>query len=117
MQVCSQTSYIASTVDLSSFSNLSHSSVRYVLLDTPGQIEVFTWSASGAIIMETLVCGPQQHIGYNLLLLQIYRFLLSHVTNSIQFVPADLQSCATNDFVIGFKIVGIFWHGVRPLDA
>ena len=59
MQVCRQTSYIASTVlhDLSSFSNLSHSSVRYVLLDTLGQIEVFTWSACGAIIMETLVCA------------------------------------------------------------
>ena len=30
-------------------------SVRYVLLDTPGQIEVFTWSASGTIITESLV--------------------------------------------------------------
>lgn len=28
---------------------------RYVILDTPGQIEVFTWSASGTIITETLV--------------------------------------------------------------
>ncbi|KAJ3300500.1 hypothetical protein HK104_011005 [Borealophlyctis nickersoniae] len=26
----------------------------YVLLDTPGQIEIFTWSASGAIITDTL---------------------------------------------------------------
>ncbi len=26
----------------------------YVLLDTPGQIEVFTWSASGSIIAEAL---------------------------------------------------------------
>ena len=30
-------------------------SIRYVIFDTPGQIEVFTWSASGAIITETLV--------------------------------------------------------------
>ena len=29
-------------------------SLRHVLLDTPGQIEVFTWSASGAIITESL---------------------------------------------------------------
>lgn len=29
-------------------------SLEYVLLDTPGQIEVFTWSASGAIITEAL---------------------------------------------------------------
>ena len=27
----------------------------YVLIDTPGQIEVFTWSASGSIITEALV--------------------------------------------------------------
>ncbi|KAI9189008.1 hypothetical protein H9P43_000435 [Blastocladiella emersonii ATCC 22665] len=29
-------------------------SVDYVLIDTPGQIEVFTWSASGTIITDTL---------------------------------------------------------------
>jgi len=29
--------------------------VRYVVFDTPGQIEVFTWSASGTIITEALV--------------------------------------------------------------
>lgn len=28
---------------------------KYVLFDTPGQIEVFTWSASGTIITDTLV--------------------------------------------------------------
>jgi len=28
---------------------------EYIILDTPGQIEVFTWSASGTIITETLV--------------------------------------------------------------
>ncbi len=28
---------------------------RYAIFDTPGQIEVFTWSASGTIITETLV--------------------------------------------------------------
>jgi len=27
---------------------------NYVIFDTPGQIEVFTWSAGGSIIMETL---------------------------------------------------------------
>lgn len=34
---------------------------RYVLIDTPGQIEVFTWSASGTIITEALV-GPSQFV-------------------------------------------------------
>ena len=29
---------------------------RYIIMDTPGQIEVFTWSASGSIITESLVC-------------------------------------------------------------
>ena len=38
---------------------------RYVLIDTPGQIEVFTWSASGTIITESLV-GPL-HIASDLL--------------------------------------------------
>ena len=28
--------------------------VDHVIIDTPGQIEVFTWSASGTIITETL---------------------------------------------------------------
>jgi GTPase SAR1 family protein len=31
------------------------SSTRYVVVDTPGQIEVFTWSASGALITDMLV--------------------------------------------------------------
>ena len=31
------------------------SEIDYVLFDTPGQIEVFTWSASGSIITESLV--------------------------------------------------------------
>lgn len=30
------------------------SSHKYAILDTPGQIEVFTWSASGTIITEAL---------------------------------------------------------------
>jgi len=31
---------------------------EYILIDTPGQIEVFTWSASGQIITEALVRSP-----------------------------------------------------------
>ena len=33
---------------------------RYVIFDTPGQIEVFTWSASGSIIAESLVKGERE---------------------------------------------------------
>ena len=28
--------------------------IKHFLVDTPGQIEIFTWSASGSIISETL---------------------------------------------------------------
>ena len=31
------------------------SDIQTVLVDTPGQIEVFTWSASGSIVTEALV--------------------------------------------------------------
>ncbi|GBN20632.1 GPN-loop GTPase 1 [Araneus ventricosus] len=37
-----------------SFIDKNSSKCKYVILDTPGQIEVFTWSASGVIISETL---------------------------------------------------------------
>ena len=33
----------------------NESKSKYILIDTPGQIEVFTWSASGQIITEALV--------------------------------------------------------------
>ncbi|KAH9586823.1 GPN-loop GTPase 1, variant 2 [Schistosoma haematobium] len=35
--------------------NSNSGKVSYVIIDTPGQIEVFTWSASGTIITELLV--------------------------------------------------------------
>lgn len=49
--------------------------LRYALFDTPGQIEIFTWSASGTIITESLAstctcphartpgCAPQTLVG------------------------------------------------------
>ncbi|KAI3882851.1 hypothetical protein MKW92_016932 [Papaver armeniacum] len=36
----------------------------YVLVDTPGQIEIFTWSASGPIITETFVSTFPTGIAY-----------------------------------------------------
>ncbi|KAJ3052026.1 GPN-loop GTPase qqt2 [Rhizophlyctis rosea] len=36
----------------------------YVLLDTPGQIEIFTWSASGSIITDTLAATSPTVITY-----------------------------------------------------
>lgn len=40
------------------------SSAPYVVIDTPGQIEAFTWSASGAIITETLASTYPTMIAY-----------------------------------------------------
>lgn len=38
--------------------------VDYVLVDTPGQIEIFTWSASGSIIAESLASAIPTVIAY-----------------------------------------------------
>jgi len=38
--------------------------LRYVLLDTPGQIEIFTWSASGQIITESLASAMPTCVVY-----------------------------------------------------
>ncbi|KAI8816694.1 uncharacterized protein EV422DRAFT_500921 [Fimicolochytrium jonesii] len=40
------------------------STLDYVLLDTPGQIEIFTWSASGTIITDTLAATYPTVIAY-----------------------------------------------------
>merc|ERR1712111_38764 len=37
-----------------SFVDKRQKDCKYVVIDTPGQIEVFTWSASGSIITEAL---------------------------------------------------------------
>ncbi|KAI0221104.1 hypothetical protein L0F63_003704 [Massospora cicadina] len=39
-------------------------SLEYLLVDTPGQIEIFTWSASGAIITETLAVSYPTVVAY-----------------------------------------------------
>lgn len=31
--------------------------LKHIILDTPGQIEIFTWSASGQIVTELLASG------------------------------------------------------------
>ena len=42
----------------------THGQVEKIIVDTPGQIEVFTWSASGAIITETLAALYPTVIAY-----------------------------------------------------
>ncbi|KAJ3417612.1 hypothetical protein HDV05_000069 [Chytridiales sp. JEL 0842] len=39
-------------------------SLDYILFDTPGQIEIFTWSASGAIITDTLAATYPTVVAY-----------------------------------------------------
>ncbi|KAI7863884.1 hypothetical protein BDF14DRAFT_1988257 [Spinellus fusiger] len=39
-------------------------SVSHILVDTPGQIEIFTWSASGAIITDTLAATYPTVVAY-----------------------------------------------------
>lgn len=43
----------------------SHARVpSYVVMDTPGQIEIFTWSASGAIITDAVASALPTVIAY-----------------------------------------------------
>lgn len=44
--------------------NPSAKSIQHVLVDTPGQIEVFVWSASGSIFLETLASSFPTVIAY-----------------------------------------------------
>ena len=38
--------------------------VSYILVDTPGQIEIFTWSASGAIITDSIASTLPTVVAY-----------------------------------------------------
>ncbi|XP_015670287.1 GPN-loop GTPase 1 [Protobothrops mucrosquamatus] len=59
---------------------------QYVLIDTPGQIEVFTWSASGTIITEALAsCFPS---------VVVYVMDTSRSTNPITFMSNMLYACS-----------------------
>lgn len=38
--------------------------LQYILVDTPGQIEIFSWSASGAIITELFASSFQTVVAF-----------------------------------------------------
>ncbi|XP_072624053.1 GPN-loop GTPase 1-like isoform X2 [Vulpes vulpes] len=59
---------------------------KYVLLDTPGQIEVFTWSASGTIITEALASSFPTVV--------IYVMDTSRSTNPVTFMSNMLYACS-----------------------
>ncbi|XP_068257855.1 GPN-loop GTPase 1 isoform X1 [Nyctibius grandis] len=59
---------------------------KYVIIDTPGQIEVFTWSASGTIITEALASSFPSVV--------IYVMDTSRSTNPITFMSNMLYACS-----------------------
>ncbi|XP_032880995.1 GPN-loop GTPase 1 isoform X1 [Amblyraja radiata] len=59
---------------------------RYVVIDTPGQIEVFTWSASGTIITEALASTFATVI--------VYVMDTSRSTNPVTFMSNMLYACS-----------------------
>ncbi|XP_066483062.1 GPN-loop GTPase 1 [Tiliqua scincoides] len=62
------------------------SSSQYVLIDTPGQIEVFTWSASGSIITEALASSFPSVV--------VYVMDTSRSTNPVTFMSNMLYACS-----------------------
>ncbi|CAD6216418.1 GSCOCG00004576001-RA-CDS [Cotesia congregata] len=65
---------------------IDKSNNEYVIIDTPGQIEVFTWSASGAIITETLASQFPTIIVY------VMDAVRSH--NPVTFMSNMLYACS-----------------------
>lgn len=59
---------------------------KYVLIDTPGQIEVFTWSASGTIITEALASSFPCVV--------VYVMDTSRSTNPVTFMSNMLYACS-----------------------
>lgn len=51
-------------VDPNNPSNPGGRAIKHILVDTPGQIEVFVWSASGSILLETLASSFPTVIAY-----------------------------------------------------
>ena len=62
------------------------SSIDYALFDTPGQIEIFTWSASGAIITESLASSFPTVI--------VYVIDTVRCQNAVTFMSNMLYACS-----------------------
>ncbi|KAB1266800.1 GPN-loop GTPase 1 [Camelus dromedarius] len=68
---------------------------KYVLIDTPGQIEVFTWSASGTIITEALVSILDLLLrASSFPTIVIYVMDTSRSTNPVTFMSNMLYACS-----------------------
>lgn len=64
----------------------SKDNLEYIIVDTPGQIEVFSWSASGTIITECLASGFPTSI--------VYVIDSSRVTDPNSFMSNMLYACS-----------------------
>ncbi|XP_075451339.1 GPN-loop GTPase 1 isoform X2 [Ascaphus truei] len=69
-----------------SFIEKRQKNCQYVLIDTPGQIEVFTWSASGTIITESLASSLPSVV--------VYVMDTSRSTNPVTFMSNMLYACS-----------------------
>lgn len=83
------------------------SELEYVIFDTPGQIEVFTWSASGSIITETLASEFPTVVVY---VMDIVRSV-----NPVTFMSNMLYACSILyrtklPFVIAMNKVDVVDH-------
>ncbi|XP_078261860.1 GPN-loop GTPase 1 [Rhinoraja longicauda] len=77
----------------------------YVLIDTPGQIEVFTWSASGTIITESLASTFPTVI--------VYVMDTSRSTSPVTFMSNMLYACSILyktrlPFIVAMNKVGLY---------
>ncbi|KAI1292049.1 GPN-loop GTPase 1 [Halotydeus destructor] len=77
---------------------------EYVLFDTPGQIEVFTWSASGTIITETLASTYPTVV--------VYVMDIVRSSNPVTFMSNMLYACSILyktklPFIIAFNKIDI----------
>lgn len=80
---------------------------KYVIFDTPGQIEVFTWSASGTIITESLASTYPTVI--------VYVMDIVKSVNPITFMSNMLYACSILyktklPFVIAFNKIDVVDH-------
>lgn len=80
---------------------------EYVIFDTPGQIEVFTWSASGTIITETLASTYPTII--------VYVVDIVRSTNPVTFMSNMLYACSILyksklPFIVAFNKVDVVDH-------
>lgn len=70
--------------------------VKYILVDTPGQIEIFNWSASGSIMLESLASSFPTVI--------VYVVDTARSTSPTTFMSNMLYACRYTTFACGVGV-------------